>query len=143
MPEDTSRPTDEQHIPEHSGEAEAHGGFMNLIARHRAKAKDGFKILKQHLAEESDETKRMIEIYHRSLEGKATRPEMKQANEQFMDLIRIAGMGTFFSIIPGSMLLLPLAIVGANKLGVRLLPSSFAPPKQTNPNTQQDPQADA
>ena len=125
MPDETSQPNDPESVPEHGAEPVSHGGFMRLIARKREQAKNGFEVLKQHLAEESDETKSMLEIYHRSLEGKATREEMKEANEQFLDLIRIAGMGTFFSIVPGSMLLLPLAIVGANKLGIRLLPSSF------------------
>ena len=122
MAHDTSNDNDAANPEDHVH----HGGFMNLIARQRQKAQAGFKILNQHLAEESEETKDMLEIYHRSLEGKATHAEIKQANEQFLDLIRIAGMGTFFSIVPGSMLLLPLAIAGANKLGIRLLPSSFA-----------------
>lgn len=125
MPDETSQPNDAAPGPEHGADPVSHGGFMNLIARKREQAKNGFQVLKQHLAEETDETKSMLEIYHRSLEGKATREEMKEANEQFLDLIRIAGMGTFFSIVPGSMLLLPLAIAGANKLGIRLLPSSF------------------
>ena len=61
---------------------------------------------------------------------------MKEANEQFLDLIRIAGMGTFFSIVPGSMFLLPLAIAGANKLGIRLLPSAFVHDPHSDSDTQ-------
>jgi hypothetical protein len=136
MTNDTPQSNDATPDPAHAGESAAHGGFMNLIARQREKAKNGFNVLKHHLAEESDETKSMLEIYHRSLEGKATREEMKEANEQFLDLIRIAGMGTFFSIVPGSMLLLPLAIAGANKLGIRLLPSSFAHDPHSDSDTQ-------
>ena len=100
-------------------------GFFSLLHGQREKARKGFQTLKEHLAEESDETKAMLEIYHRSLEGKATKEELHEANEQFKDLVRIAGMGTFFGLVPGSMLLLPLAIAGANKMGIRLLPSSF------------------
>ena len=115
-------------------------GFFARLHGHKEKAKHGFQLLKDHLAEESDETKSMLDIYRRSLEGKATKEELHGANEQFKDLIRIAGMGTFFGLVPGSMLLLPLAIAGANRVGIRLLPSSFVqkPDKgsgQDNPET--------
>ena len=99
--------------------------------KHRDKAKQGFQTLKEHLAEETDETKTMVDIYQRWMEGKATKEEMKQANEQFKDLIRIAGMGTFFGLVPGSMLLLPLAVIGANKVGIRLLPTAFMPDQES------------
>ena len=100
-------------------------GFFARLHEHKEKARHGFRVLKEHIAAESDETKAMLDIYHRSLEGKATKEELHEANEQFKDLIRIAGMGTFFGLVPGSMLLLPLAIAGANRFGIRLLPSSF------------------
>ena len=110
-----------------------HISFFGRLNEHKEKAKQGFRVLKAHLAEETDETKEMLDIYHRSLEGKATKEELHEANEQFKDLIRIAGMGTFFGLVPGSMLLLPLAIVGANKLGIRLLPSSFVNKRDDEP----------
>ncbi len=34
-------------------------------------------------------------------------------------------MGTFFTLIPGSTLLLPIAVMGASKVGIRLLPTAF------------------
>ena len=113
-------PLDEQSEKEHAG-------FFDRIRRHKDKAKQGFQTLKEHLAEESDETKNMVDTYQRWVEGKATQDEMKVANEQFKDLIRLAGMGTFFGLVPGSMLLLPIAVYGANKVGIRLLPSAFMP----------------
>ena len=72
-----------------------------------------------------DETKVMLEVYRRSLTGDASDEEQEFANDQFMDLLRIAGMATFCGFIPGSTLALPLAIAGAKKMGIRLLPSAF------------------
>ena len=102
-----------------------HAGFFDRIRMHKNKAKQGFQTLKEHLAEESDETKNMVDTYQRWVEGKP-QDEMKVANEQFKDLIRLAGVGTFFSWFE-SMLLLPIAVYGANKVGIRLLPGRFMP----------------
>ena len=112
------------------GTEKEHAGFFDRIHKQREKAKQGFQTLKEHLAKESDETKNMVDTYQRWLEGKATKEEMKEANEQFKDLIRIAGMGTFFGLVPGSMLLLPIAVYGANKVGIRLIPSAFIADKK-------------
>ncbi|MDG1898562.1 MAG: hypothetical protein P8I74_01715 [Phycisphaerales bacterium] len=118
--EDDAPPQDHQ-VDEH-----AKRSFLKRLSDRREKAKAGFVHLKEHLAQEKDETKEMLEIYHRAAEGKATREEIHRANEQFGDLLRLAGMGTFFTLIPGSTLLLPIAVIGGNKLGIRILPSAFS-----------------
>lgn len=100
--------------------------FFQRITKRREKAREGFLRLKEQLGQERQETKDMMAIYHRAAEGTATKEEIKKANEQFGDLLRIAGMGTFFTLIPGSTLLLPFAVIGARKVGVRLLPTSFS-----------------
>jgi hypothetical protein len=109
-----------------------HIGFFGRLNEHKEKAKHGFQVLKEHIAEESDETKVMLDIYHRSLEGKASKEELREANEQFKDLLRIAGLGTLV-VLPGSLLLIPLAVAGANRLGIRLLPSSFVNKQDVEP----------
>ena len=100
--------------------------FTERISAQREKARVGFKQLKQHLAQEREETREMFEIYNRAMDGGATKEEIKHANDQFRDLLRLAGMGTFFTLIPGSTLLLPVAVAGANRVGIRLLPSAFS-----------------
>ena len=100
-------------------------GFFQRLMDQPAKARAGFQTLKAQLAEEKDETKVMLEVYRRSLTGDASDEEQELANDQFMDLLRIAGMATFCGFIPGSTLALPLAIAGAKKMGIRLLPSAF------------------
>lgn len=117
--------------------------FLERISRRRKKAREGFERLKDHLAEEKGETREMVDIYHRMVEGKATKQEIKKANEQFSDVLRIVGMGTFFTLIPGSTLLLPLAIVGANKVGIRLLPTAFTSGKDDDAEQDDDEHADS
>ena len=67
----------------------------------------------------------MLRTYRKSLTGDATDAEQAEANAQFLDVLRIAGMATFCSFIPGSMLMLPLAIKAAKTMGIRLLPTAF------------------
>ena len=109
--------------------------FMERLSGHRTKARKGFQKLKEHLGQEREETREMFEIYNRAIEGKASKEEINRANKQFGDILRLAGMGTFFTLIPGSTLLLPVAIAGANKVGIRLLPSAFSgePDQETPP----------
>jgi len=122
---DTDREKQSPDDKPHSEEA-AKRSFFKRLGDRKDKARAGFTLLKEHLAQEKDETKEMLDIYHRASEGKASREEIHRANEQFGDLLRLAGMGTFFTLVPGSALLLPLAVIGAKKCGIRLLPSAFA-----------------
>ena len=100
--------------------------FIERLSAQRDKARAGFKSLREHLSQEGEETREMFEIYNRAIEGNASKEEIHRANEQFGDILRIAGMGTFFTFIPGSTLLLPVAVAGANKVGIRILPSAFS-----------------
>lgn len=109
-------------------------GFLARLLAQPQRAREGFQTLKAHLAEESEETKFMLDVYRRSVAGGATEAEKKEANDQFLDLLRLAGMATFCSVVPGSFVMLPLAVVGARKMGIRLLPSTFEldiPPADT------------
>lgn len=96
-----------------------------LLRNPRAELEAGFLKLKVVLAKESAQSKEMMEIYARAGAGKATREDIARANGQMMDLLRLAGMGTFFAVIPGSVLLLPMAVAAASKLGIRLLPDAW------------------
>lgn len=96
-----------------------------LLRNPRAELEAGFLKLKVVLSKESVQSKEMMEIYARAGVGKASSQEIARANAQMMDLLRLAGMGTFFAVIPGSALLLPLAIAAASKLGIRLLPDAW------------------
>lgn len=92
----------------------------------------GFKVrlikflyqLKFVLKKESKETKRMLEIYYRYPKGKASRTDVKWANEQLKDIFRTLGVGALL-ILPFAPLTLPLMVKLGKKLGVNILPDSF------------------
>ena len=86
--------------------------------------KAGLKKLQQLFAQESAETKLMLDIYTRSLSNHATKEELKHANQQFRELLKALGLTTIF-VLPGGMITLPLTILAAKKLGIDILPKSF------------------
>ena len=87
--------------------------------------RDGLERLRELLNDESDQTIHMLDIYRRSLTGNVARRELQQANAQFADVLRIAGLGTFFVAVPGSMLLIPIVVKAGQKIGIRVLPDGF------------------
>ena len=102
-------------------------GFLKRLKEHPEAARRGLLSLKDKLAEESQETAEMLRIYRRSLNASITDDERRQAHAQFLDLLRLAGMAAFCSVVPGSSLGLPFAVAGARRFGIRLLPSAFEP----------------
>jgi len=83
--------------------------------------------LKKALSTETRETKEMGRLYKKMLKGKASKSEVKKANEQFKDLLKAAGLTAISAIpIPGGGLLLGILIKFANKkFGIKLMPSAF------------------
>lgn len=82
--------------------------------------------LRMALSQETDETKRMLQIYQRSLQGKATQAELRFANHQLVDVLRATGLG-IFAVLPFAPLTIPILIKLGRKLGIEVLPSSFQP----------------
>jgi hypothetical protein len=78
------------------------------------------------LSQETDETRRMLIIYQRSLQGKATQAEMRFANHQLVDVLRATGLG-IFAVLPFAPITIPILIKLGRKLGIEVLPSSFQP----------------
>lgn len=100
--------------------------LVPAVLRHpRAELEAGFKRLRTMLVTESAQTREMMEIYGRAARGQAASADIDRANRQFGDLLRMAGLGAFFAVVPGSALLLPLAVTTARKLGIDLLPDSW------------------
>lgn len=90
------------------------------------------KLKKVHdiLAQESKETKRMLEIYFNYTRGKASEEDLQFANKQFGDVLKTAGLGVFL-VLPAAPITFPLIIFLGKKLGVDILPSSFKKDKNT------------
>lgn len=81
-------------------------------------------VIKRGLAIETQETKVMLNTYHRYTQGSATKEEMDLANKQFGNVIRSLGLGIFV-LLPFSPITIPAIVKLGEKLGVNVLPSSF------------------
>ncbi|MBM4052226.1 MAG: hypothetical protein FJ270_05730 [Planctomycetes bacterium] len=96
-----------------------------VLRNPRTELEAGFTRLRTMLQAEGTQTREMLEIYGRATQGQASSADIDRANRQFGDLLRLAGLGAFFAVVPGSALLLPLAVTTARRLGINLLPDSW------------------
>ena len=81
-------------------------------------------VVKRGLAIETQETKVMLNTYHRYTQGNASKQEMDLANKQFGNVIRSLGLGIFV-LLPFSPITIPAIVKLGEKLGVNVLPESF------------------
>lgn len=86
--------------------------------------KRGLLEVKRGLAQETRETKVMLSTYKRFTKGQATKLEMKEANKQFIDVIRGLGLGVL-AVLPFAPITLPFIVKIGEKIGVNVLPSAF------------------
>lgn len=98
--------------------------FKGKSSHYRIKIIKSLKDLKVALAQETVETKEMLEVYSRFTRGKATQEEMNTANKQFRDLLKSLGLGVF-AVLPFAPVTIPLLIRIGRKFGIELLPTSF------------------
>ena len=77
------------------------------------------------LAQEKDETIDMLATYKNIPLKKASKEDIKAANEQLCDLLKGAGLGVF-AVLPLAPITLPLIIKLGRKMNIEMLPSSFA-----------------
>lgn len=88
------------------------------------RVKQSLVLLKKALAQETVETKVMLSTYQRYTKGLASEEEMREANEQFKDLLRGLGLSVF-AILPFSPITIPAIVKLGQKVGIEVLPSSF------------------
>jgi len=93
--------------------------------QHLSKLKRQLVLIKNALAQEKNGTKEMLAIYRRYTIRQATIEEMKQANKQFVDLLKGLGLGVFV-VLPFAPITIPLAIKLGKWVGVDILPKSFS-----------------
>lgn len=79
--------------------------------------------IKAALAEESEQTKEMLDVYQRFLQGQASAEEMDAANEQFKSFLKTIGLGVLV-VLPFSPITIPAIVIFAKKYGVDILPNS-------------------
>jgi len=73
-------------------------------------------------------------IYKYVKEGNITEEEELILKTQMVDVLKIAGVGIPFVLIPGASILMPILIKVASKHNIELLPSAFNN-KQVKPGT--------
>ena len=103
-------------------------GFTKFFTQKGKKFKndliDQLKRLKVALAEENEETQKMLEIYYRFTIGETKEGEMERANEQFRSMLKTIGLG-FLAVLPFSPVTIPLIVKLGQTLGIDILPNSF------------------
>ena len=101
------------------------------------------KIFVKRISNEAKETREAASIVAKYASGNSiTKEEGEALEKQFYDVLKMAGIGIPFALIPGSTILLPLIVSIAKKKGVNILPSSFEnkkcycgqPIDETNPD---------
>lgn len=90
--------------------------------------------LKSGLERESVETKAMLKIYSRYTQGRASKEEMKAANEQFAEIVKGLGVGVLL-VLPLAPITIPLVVKLGERLGVNIIPTSFRQNSKKGPRT--------
>jgi hypothetical protein len=84
------------------------------------------KVFAKRVSNEAKETREAANIIAKYAKGeKITEEEGESLKKQFYDVLKIAGIGIPFTVIPGSSILLPLIVSVSKKKGINILPSSF------------------
>lgn len=78
---------------------------------------------------EASQTKQATQLFWEARKRKLSNDEKSKITGQSKDLLRLAFLGAIF-VIPFGGVLIILLVKGGNKIGVRLLPSSFVKNKQ-------------
>lgn len=106
-------------MTEHDDPLQYHEEF---VSANHGRLKTALTALRDTLLEERQETREMLEIYHRYSQGLATPEEMHHANRQFVELIRYMGLGVLL-ILPMAPLSIPLIVKLGHRLGIEVLPT--------------------
>ncbi|MGI4992096.1 hypothetical protein ACRXCV_05675 [Halobacteriovorax sp. GFR7] len=80
--------------------------------------------LRDGLEKEGVETREMFNTYGRYTQGRASKEEMREANKQFVEIIKGLGVGVLL-VLPFAPLTIPFVIKLGQRLGVDIIPSSF------------------
>ena len=83
---------------------------------------------------EYDGTKEAGSIMHKYIkQGHITPEEEHTLKIQMVDILKLAGVGIPFVLIPGASILMPILIKVAGKYNIELLPAAFNGPKIEKP----------
>ena len=80
--------------------------------------------LKDSFLEESEENKKMLDIFVKQIEGTASEDEIDYANEQLNEILKSLGSGVL-TILPFSPITIPYVIKKAQELGIDVIPKWY------------------
>ena len=80
--------------------------------------------LKESFLEESEENKKMLDIYMRYAEGSASNEDIDHANKQLNQIFKSLGLGVL-TILPFSPITIPYIIKKAKELGIDIIPNWY------------------
>jgi len=80
--------------------------------------------LKDSYLEESEENKKMLDVYIKFIEGEATEEEIEYANNQLNEIFKSLGLGVL-TILPFSPITIPYVMKKAQELGIDIIPNWY------------------
>ena len=80
--------------------------------------------LKDSFIEESEENKKMLDVYIAYIEGKASDNEIDYANNQLNQIFKSLGLGVL-TVLPFSPITIPFVIKKAQELGIDIIPNWY------------------
>ena len=83
--------------------------------------------LKESFLEETEENRKMLDIYVKSIEGLASEDEIKYADNQLKQIFKNLGLGVL-TILPFSPITIPYVVKKAQEFGIDLIPNWYKKP---------------
>ena len=80
--------------------------------------------LKDSFLEESEENKKMLDVYIKFIEGEAAEDEIEYANNQLNEIFKSLGLGVL-TILPFSPITIPYVMKKAQELGIDIIPNWY------------------
>lgn len=80
--------------------------------------------LKESFLEETEENRKMLDIYVKSIEGLASEDEIKYADNQLKQIFKNLGLGVL-TILPFSPITIPYIVKKAQEFGIDLIPNWY------------------
>jgi len=108
---------------------------MDLLNKKVKAFEDSLKVFASKMAQQGKETEVAAMILQKHIKGEEITPDEElQLKQTIFDILKIAGIGIPFVLIPGASVLLPALVIIAKKHNINLLPSVFADKKDETNN---------
>ena len=80
--------------------------------------------LKESFLEESEENRKMLDIYVKSIEGQASKKEINYADNQLKQIFKNLGLG-ILTVLPFSPITIPYVVKKAQEYGIDIIPNWY------------------